>query len=75
MDFNFKECLAITLVRSDEKIPTIEHVKSESIVLVNDLYGNFNIRLTCILVSYFLYLGTFDIVWLSLHLNPIDITR
>ena len=52
MDFTFKECLAITLVRSDKKIKTIQHVKSQLIVSIKDLYGKFNIRLTysCLLL-------------------------
>ena len=36
MDFTFNECLAITLIRSDKKIKTIQLVKSQLIVLIKD---------------------------------------
>ena len=73
MDFTFKECLAITFVRSDKKITRIQRVQSQLIVLIKDLYGKFNIRL--IVVSYSLRLDTSNILWLSLHLDPIRIIR
>ena len=38
MDFTFNGCLAITFVRSDKKIKTIQLVKSQLIVLIKDLY-------------------------------------
>ena len=37
MDFTLNECLAITLIRSDKKIKTIQLVKSQLIVLIKDL--------------------------------------
>ena len=37
MDFTFKQCLGIALVRSDKKIITSQPVKSELIVLIKDL--------------------------------------
>lgn len=72
MDFTFKECLAITLVRSDKKITTI-HVESQLIMSIKYLDGKFNIRL--IVVSYSLHLDTFDILWLSLCLDASEIIR
>ena len=50
-----------------------QHVKSQLIVLIKDLYGKFNIRL--IVVSYSLFLDTFNILWLSMFLDPICIIR
>ena len=37
MDFAFNECLAITLIRSDKKIRTIQLFKSQLIVLIKYL--------------------------------------
>ena len=57
-----KKCLAITLVRSDKKITTIQHVKSQLIVSIKDLCGKFNIRNTysclllfCVLTNLIFY--------------------
>ena len=75
MDFTFKEFLAITLVRNDKKITTIQDVKYQQIVSIKDLHAKLNIRLTYILVSYSLCLGKIYIVWLSLFLGPIDSIR
>ena len=46
IDFTFNEWLAITLIRSDKKIRTIQLLKTQLIVLIKDLSGKLNIRLT-----------------------------
>ena len=43
----------ITSVRSDKKITTIQRVKSQLIVLIKDLYGKFNIRLSYSCIVFF----------------------
>ena len=50
MDFTFKECLAITLVRSDKKITIVQHAKSQLRVLFPDFH------LVCIKNVYDVYI-------------------
>ena len=49
--------------------------KSPLKVSIQHLYSKFNIILVLIVVTYSLRLHIFDILWLSLRLDPIDIIR